>query len=407
MLEFLVIEQILGIWPMNKEPEDIDQILPYGELLRGFMEQSFVGKVDLKDLLRNRGIFTRNIEKHDSIPILSSTILTPSEFDYLRECQNSKEDNPKIITQTIEWKSEQTLFDSVPETININSVLDLEFSNFKVVGSPAFIPVEGDPDSIKMDFLVEREDMSKNWSTNKSVFSGSLELKRTEEEGEVKLVITHTANETKYVASKVSNNLVKHFKDKGHIDTSKRIEKILFSRFSNSKRIKYLLSLTENCTSMLLNFIDIVDVEFAPDTSNPLPQGLNWMEQKIEDLKLNGKALHKTFFFSDKSYHDFINLYKIDSKFKFDIKGLTGQCVISVGFPDYGHTKSPETEMEVNIRSMSFDIPPRGVSKSEIKQILLKEIEDQKITSFRLYGNIQEAQELEEIVASNITSRSN
>ena len=63
--------------------------------------------------------------------------------------------------------------------------------------------------------------------------------------------------------------------------------------------------------------------------------------------------------------------------------------------------------MEVNIRSMSFDIPPRGVSKSEIKQILLKEIEDQKITSFRLYGNIQEAQELEEIVASNITSRSN
>ena len=72
-------------------------------------------------------------------------------------------------------------------------------------------------------------------------------------------------------------------------------------------------------------------------------------DQKIEDLKLNGKALHKTFFFSDKCYHDFINLYKIDSKFKFDIKGLTGQCVISVGFPDYGHTKSPETEMEVNI----------------------------------------------------------
>lgn len=27
---------------MNKEPEDIDQILPYGELLRGFMEQSFI-----------------------------------------------------------------------------------------------------------------------------------------------------------------------------------------------------------------------------------------------------------------------------------------------------------------------------------------------------------------------------
>jgi len=376
---------------MNKEPEDIEQILPYGELLRGFMEQSFVGKGDLKDVLRNRGIFTRNTEKHDTIPILSSTILSPSEFDYLRECQNSKEDNPKIITQTIEWQSEETLFDSVPERLDINSVLDLEFSNFKVVGSPNFVPVDGNPDCIRMDFSVEREDMSKNWATNRSVFPGSLELKRIEEEGEIKLVVTHTANETKYVASKVSTSLVKHFKDRGYIDPSKNIEKILFSRFTNPNRIIYLLSLTESCNSIMLNFVDIVDIEFSPDTNNPLPQGIDWMEQKIEDLKLNGNALHQTFFFRDKSYYDFLNLYKVDSKFKFDVRGLTGECVISVGFPDYGRTKNPDAEMEVNIRTMSFDITPRGVSKAEIKQTLLKEIEDQKVKNFKYYGRIQDA----------------
>jgi len=376
---------------MNKEPEDIEQILPYGELLRGFMEQSFVGKGDLKDVLRNRGIFTRNTEKHDTIPILSSTILSPSEFDYLRECQNSKEDNPKIITQTIEWQSEETLFDSVPERLDINSVLDLEFSNFKVVGSPNFVPVDGNPDCIRMDFSVEREDMSKNWATNRSVFPGSLELKRIEEEGEIKLVVTHTANETKYVASKVSTSLVKHFKDRGYIDPSKNIEKILFSRFTNPSRIIYLLSLTESCNSIMLNFVDIVDIEFSPDTNNPLPQGIDWMEQKIEDLKLNGNALHQTFFFRDKSYYDFLNLYKVDSKFKFDVRGLTGECVISVGFPDYGRTKNPDAEMEVNIRTMSFDITPRGVSKAEIKQTLLKEIEDQKVKNFKYYGRIQDA----------------
>lgn len=354
---------------MNKEPEDIDQILPYGELLRGFMEQSFVGKGDLKDILRNRGIFTRNTEKHDTIPILSSTILSPSEFDYLRECQNSKEDNPKIITQTIEWKSKETLFDSVPERLDINSILDLEFSNFKVVGSPNFVPIDGNPDCIRMDFSVEREDMSKNWATNRSVFPGSLELKKMEEEGEIKLVVTHTANETKYVASKVSTSLVKHFKDKGCIDLSKNIEKILFSRFTNSNRIIYLFSLTENCNSPVLDFVDIVDVEFSPDTNNPLPQGIDWMEQKIEDLKLNGNALHQTFFLRDKSYYDFLNLYKVDSKFKFDVRGLTGECVISVGFPDYGRTKNPDAEMEVNIRTMSFDITPRGVNKAEIRSV--------------------------------------
>jgi hypothetical protein len=376
---------------MNKEPEDIDQILPHGELLRGFMEQSFVGKGDLKDVLRNRGIFTRNTEKHDTIPILSSTILSPSEFDYLRECQNSKEDNPKIITQTIEWQSEETLFDSVPDRLDINSILDLEFSNFKVVGSPNFVPIDGNPDCIRIDFSVEREDMSKNWATSRSVFPGSLELKRIEEEDEIKIIVTHTANETKYVASKVSTSLVKYFKDKGCIEPSKNIEKILFSRFTNSNRIIYLFSLTENCNSTMLNFVDIVDVEFSPDTNHPLPQGIDWMEQKIEDLKLNGNALHQTFFLSDKSYYDFLNLYKVDSKFKFDVRGLTGECVISVGFPDYGRTKNLEAEMEVNIRAMSFDITLRGVNKAEIKQTLLREIENQKIENFKYYGCIQDA----------------
>ena len=141
---------------MNKEPRDIDQILPHGEMLRGFMEQSFVSKSDLKDLLRSRGVFTCNSDKQDSIPILMSTVLSPIEFDHLRECQNQKEDNPKIVTQTIEWDADKNLLESLPDHFNLNSMLDLEFSNFKVNGSPNFIPVNGNQDHLKMDFNIER-----------------------------------------------------------------------------------------------------------------------------------------------------------------------------------------------------------------------------------------------------------
>lgn len=370
---------------MNKEPEDIDQILPYGELLRGFMEQSFIGKSALKDVLRNRGIFTHNIEKYDTIPILSSTILSPSEFDYLRECQNSKEDNPKIITQTIEWQSEDTLFDSIPENFDVSSVMNLEFSNFRVVGSPIFVPVDGNPNCIRMDFSIEREDMSKNWATNKSIFPGSLELKRLEEGNNIQVVITHTANETKNVAAKTSSSLIKHFKEQGFVNPSKNLEKILFSKFSNSKRVIYLLSLTQRCKSSILDFVDIVDVEFSPDPNSNLPKEIKWMEKKIEDLKLNGNALHETLFFKNLDYYNYLHLYKVDAKFKFHTSGLSGDCVISLGFPDYGHEKNLEAEMEVNITALSFDNHPRGISKSAIKEILLKEIEGQKIASFNYY----------------------
>lgn len=372
---------------MNKEPEDIDQILPYGESLRGFMEQSFVGKKDLKSVLRRRGIFTHRDEKRDAIPLLTSTILSPVEFDYLRECQNSKEDNPKVITQTVEWQSEKPLFASIPDEFDIKAVLDLEYANYKVTGSPTFVPVSGDQDHIKLDFSVEREDMSKNWSSSKSVFPGSLEIKRVADGKDVKLVMTHTANETKQVASKVSSSLVKHFKEEGLIDPAKGIEKILFSKFSNPKRIGYLLSLTEKCDSLLLDFVDIVDIQFSPDEDAALPEKLKWMAKKIEDLKMNGKALHETIFVTDKGNHDFLHFYSVDAKFKFSTKGLGGHCVMSVGFPDYGRSKDPNAEMEVNIRSMAFDTPRSGVSKLDVKQILLREIEDQKITQFRLYGS--------------------
>lgn len=378
---------------MNKEPKDIDQMLPFGEMLRGFMEQSFVGKSDLKDVLRNRGVFTFNTEKHDTIPILSSTILSPSEFDYLRECQNLKEDNPKIITQTIECQSDKSLLDNIPEQFDVSSILDLEFSNFKVIGSPSFIPVKDDPDCIRMDFSVEREDMSKTWATNKSIFPGSLELKRVEGGSDIKIVVTHTAAETKYVASKISGSVVKHFKEKGYVDPSKDVEKILFSRFSNPKRISYLLSLTKNCKSSILEFIDIVDIEFSPDKNNPLPQGIDWMKEKIEALKLNGKDLHQTFFFSNKTYHNYLHLYVVDSKFKFDVEGASGSCIMSVGFPDYGSTKDTEVEMEVNIRAMTLDTPSKRITRSEIKQILLKEIDNQKVENFKLHASIREDQE--------------
>lgn len=372
---------------MNKESRDIDQILPSGEMLRGFMEQSFVTKSDLKGLLRTRGVFTCNNEKQDSIPILMATILSPNEFDLLRECQSSREDNPKIVSQTIDWESGKNLLESLPDIFDLNSMLDLEFSNFKVNGSPNFVPVDGDPDHLVMEFSVEREDMTKSWASSKSVYPGSLEMTRVQEDEEVKLVITHTANETKYVATKASTNLVKHFKKSGSISSTKEIEKITFDKFSNPKRIEYFLALSKGGSSSLLKFVEIIDLEFSPDQKKSLPDNMDWMAKKIDDLKLNGSDLHKTFFVKEKSNHEFINIYRVDAKFKFDIKGLTGQCVVTIHFPDYAKSKSEMSELEVNIKQLAFDEIPRGISKSEIKKMILKDIDSQKVKKYKEFAD--------------------
>lgn len=368
---------------MNKQPNDIDQILPSGEMLRGFMEQSFVTKSDLKDLLRSRGVFTGNNEKHDTVPILMNTLLSPAEFDSLRECQKSKEDNPKVRSQTIAWDSSESLIDSLPDNFNINSMIDLEFSNFNVNGSPYFIPVSGNPDHIRMDFSIERDDMSKNWASSKSIYPGSLEIQKISDGDEIKLVVTHTANETKYVANKASSNIIKSFKSKGCIDAASQVEKIAFNRFSNASRIEFFAAMTKGISSSLLSFVDLVDIEFSPDKDKKLPPEMVWMEKKIDDLKLNGSTLHQTLFLKEKKLHDYIILYRVDSKFKFDIGGLKGECVINIQFADYSRVKAVDSELEINVKSLSFNESPREIAKSEVKQKILKDIESIKISEFK------------------------
>lgn len=210
---------------MNQSSVDIDRFLPYGEMLRGFLEQPFLGKADLNAMLRQRGIFIQQNDKKYTIPWITNLMISPLEFDQLRESQRTKEDSPKVNTQTVQWASDSSLLESVPDNFDINSVLDLEFSNFSVKGSPNFIPVDGNPDHLLLEFEIERNDYSKSWSNTQSTFKGSLELKKIRKGDEVKLVVTHTANETKYVANKATSGIIKHFKEKKHVGASEEVKK--------------------------------------------------------------------------------------------------------------------------------------------------------------------------------------
>lgn len=367
---------------MNQSPVDIDRFLPYGEMLRGFLEQPFLGKSDLNTLLRERGVFVHQNDKKHTIPWITGLLISPLEFDQLRESQSTKEDNPKVNTQTISWASETSLVESVPDNFDINSVLDLEFSNFAVKGSPNFIPVDGNADHLLLEFEIERNDYSKNWASAQNTFKASLELKKVNQGNYVKLVVTHTANETKYVANKTTSGIVRHFKEKKHIGAKEAIKRIEFRLFSNTERIHYFSSLTKEVNSSLLKFEDLVDVEFSPDLTSLLPEKIKWMEENIEDLKLNGKGLQNTLFVKDKELHPVVCLYHVLARYKFDHKGLTGNCVISIGFPDFGRSKELSSELEVNVKSLSFEQTPKNITRGQIIKIILSEFDELKLTCF-------------------------
>src|SRR5690242_17891656 len=121
---------------MQQIPENLDLLLPFGETLRSFLEQTFITPSDLKHALRARGVFQGRTEKRDTIPVLTCCLLSPGEFDELRQQQATREDNQKTTTRTLVWNSAKTLLDAIPADLDLTEFLGGEFTNYKIIGSP-------------------------------------------------------------------------------------------------------------------------------------------------------------------------------------------------------------------------------------------------------------------------------
>lgn len=360
-----------------------DFILPQGEALRSYLAQPYLSKKDLKAILRNRGVFLSEQEKERSIPALALTLITPSEFHELQQAYSSKEDNPKITTQTIKWQGAASLLDSIPERLNANEILDMEFETFKVLGAPDFYPVNGDVDCVRMDFVVERLDRSKSWVDTRKNFKASIEIKKSRAGDELVLISTHTAPETRKTNIALSKYIVKHLKANNAIAQDERMQRITFGDFTNEKRFSYLLGLTKESRLATLSFIEIVDIGLMPDAEKKLPFDLAWMKERIKSLDLKGITLEESEFLSNLDYRPCLYLYRLDAKFRFSTSGLDGECVISLGFPEYASGQDTNSEMELKIKAISFDNISRGLDKNDAKQTILKELEFEKIESFK------------------------
>ncbi|NIE77173.1 hypothetical protein F3J45_22295 [Pantoea sp. Ap-967] len=363
--------------------EDESVILPQGESLRAYLVQPFVSKGDLKSLLRLRGVFTSLQEKEQSIPALTLSLIKPSEFVELQQLYTTKEDNPKVTTQIIEWASPETLISSIPDEIDVNKVLDLDFENFKVLNAPSFYPVPNSDDAIRMDFEIERLDRSKSWADSRKRFKASIEIQKSKDKDELILISTHTAPETKQTNRALARHLIGHFKAQGQIAQKASVQQIRFGDFTNEKRFDYLLGFTRDNRQSPITFVEVVDIGLVPDEDHTLPEELEWMKERIRGLDLRGTGLEDSDFLSNPKYRPCLLIHRLDAKFRFSLCGMDGHCVISLGFPDFNNGQNPESEIELRIKKIDFDESRRGLDKNEAKQTILKEMEFVKIQAFK------------------------
>lgn len=373
---------------MEKINENINRFLPFGESLRAILQHDSIKDRERRQLLRMKGVFVNNPDEDSTFPILTTSLLSPNEFEFLKERLQAKEDREKTITRTLDWESNKTLISAIPDNFNIQEIIKTNFPRYNVIGNPNFKMIDNNPDRIALDFKCETTNYSKVWFRGKNEFKGQVTFEKVKtKDNKVQLQIIHTSPETTEIAEKVSKNLEKHFKANSYMNPQKEIQRILFKDFTNSERIEFFLSMTEG--NDIFSFTKATFLDIGPDPNENLPSDINWLElAKVRELNINGEVLHNLPFLKDKNLHQFMELAEMEIIYDFSLPTVEGNCKIRFGFNNYFKNRIGNIELVVDFVKINPKDEYSTTPLASIRQQLFKEFEKFKTEKYE-WGKLQ------------------
>ena len=232
----------------------IDSKLPYGEDLKTLLKQNEITESYIHKTLRSKGIFFGKTNKEDTVPLLCACLLTPSEYEKIKEHRNEKEDNTKRKSEVLTWSSSNNLLTEAP-ALNIREICPTEYDNYQFLGDPQFFPVDGNPNKLIYEYEIECYNLMDNWNDKQKTYKGSIQIEV--KNGSVDLVATsnHTSKHTDKINGKLLSQLKSELRSKGAI--SNKEQKISFDFFTNEERIAFFWSLTGSLSDPTLTFNQI------------------------------------------------------------------------------------------------------------------------------------------------------
>ena len=126
---------------MNSEVKNMETILPFGNTLKPLVASSnILSMSDLKGSLAQKGIFISSSSKEDILPLMLTSLLSPTEFENLKEKQKDKESIPKRRSKSFNYKGTGKLIDLISELnlVNVKNFKQWELENYEIVDVNSF-----------------------------------------------------------------------------------------------------------------------------------------------------------------------------------------------------------------------------------------------------------------------------
>ncbi len=366
----------MGCEQMN-DTINTDTLLPVGERLKPLLSKSCISESDMKNILAERGVYIGDSDKKSSIPILTLSILSPREFEKLQELQKTKEDSLKTKIIKAKSQSDKNLNNLIPQDLVERDDLIDEYDCFDFDTDLSFNM--DDQNKLVLDYTIIREDVTKDWANNKSRYTGRVEIEKSATQGMICFRNEYTSSETEVINKKIIKMVTNHLQILGEISNKESPFEITSDKFNNIQRFAFMLQLANDSPSGFLSFEAVKNIEIGPDRKVNMPDNTKWMGGSVKNIIINsekGKTLENIEYISDKQYHEFLILRKVQAQYKFSFGVLEGQCIVEYGFPHYFRSHVRNHSFEVSVPKIYFSKDSKSENSRNASRFILKEFQD-------------------------------
>lgn len=366
----------MGCEQMN-DTINTDTLLPVGERLKPLLSKSCISESDMKNIFAERGVYIGDSDKKSSIPILTLSILSPREFEKLQELQKTKEDSLKTKIIKAKSQSDKNLNNLIPQDLVKRDDLIDEYDCFDFDTDLSFNM--DDQNKLVLDYTIIREDVTKDWANNKSRYTGRVEIEKSATQGMICFRNEYTSSETEVINKKIIKMVTNHLQILGEISNKESPFEITSDKFNNIQRFAFMLQLANDSPSGFLSFEAVKNIEIGPDRKVNMPDNTKWMGGSVKNIIINsekGKTLENIEYISDKQYHEFLILRKVQAQYKFSFGVLEGQCIVEYGFPHYFRSHVRNHSFEVSAPKIYFSKDSKSENSRNASRFILKEFQD-------------------------------
>ncbi len=359
---------------IENEKETQVPLLPFGEMLRSLISASSLNEQDLKFVLQNRGIFIKDHRKNNTIPKLTTILLSPREFNILKNRQQFKESTIKTLGRTANWNSTKTIVQTLPdECENFAKNLIDENSSYELKDCRVQY---SHPNEVVFFCIIKRNDWTKDVFSQTSYHECKLTVIKEQDTNIVTYFIERTSNETRDFMNKLQNALHNNFQKQGVILNNAPIQKILANHFvSNKTRFEFLKFFTKK--SDFLIFEKIIDIDAGIEHNfKEFPEKFRWLKGNIDRISLHGNKIHETDVM-ELSNIGALKFGEIEADFKFQYSDAKGECIIKYGFSS-SYNKEKPVEFESKIINLKLHPNYAHVSRHDVQNFLLKQFQKKK-----------------------------